>query len=388
MFLPMTLGVVLQGKLEPAGGTRPGPTLSTGEEPVAEDDSGSVVGAGDGADSVSSEALGSSVPHTKLPIILVGDLQDFIMVTENGVYRVPLDEKYMVCFLQETHTALGDEAIWLLEWQGEVYMSLTRKSSGVATLLVRHFQREILGVKEPVPSHLLHLIMWLGCVVLHFVNIYTLWAETKCFYGEVSARLASINETQYVVLGGHFNRILKDRDHDSVQSASMWQVPCMDYDLLWVELLLFGARLRSVYWHFNNLLQEEEQFRALFHQFCDRLEKKAGGFTSLSLWDIMVCNYVQVLGECLLAGELPFSWRSDPADLGRMRVPGGVLGSIFCQVALKMLPVFYQYLITVWDVVDSLRAYPPLGVAAIIQESAPPQLQVQEIEQGKGCGRG
>eukprot|EP00061_Rhincodon_typus_P012960 g39033.t1 len=38
------------------------------------------------------------------------------------------------------------------------------------------------------------------------------------------------------------------------------------------------------------------------------------------------------------------------------------------QVTLRMLPAFYQDLITVWDIVNSCQAYPPSGKAAIVKE--------------------
>eukprot|EP00061_Rhincodon_typus_P007529 g29302.t1 len=38
------------------------------------------------------------------------------------------------------------------------------------------------------------------------------------------------------------------------------------------------------------------------------------------------------------------------------------------ELALRTQPVFYQDLITVWNMVDSRCTYPPAGVAAIVRE--------------------
>eukprot|EP00061_Rhincodon_typus_P007203 g28659.t1 len=166
--------------------------------------SGSVVGADDDTESIPSKVLYFLVPPTKIPLIPIEELWDFIAGIHGRHDRVRLalnrwedfrlvfwstqaachtlslaqdnrqwfrmcldalrkrDGKYAVCFLQEPNAATGDKATWLLEWQGGVYIShLTHTSGGMAILLAPYFQPEILRVKEPVAGLLLHLTVWL-----------------------------------------------------------------------------------------------------------------------------------------------------------------------------------------------------------------------------------
>eukprot|EP00061_Rhincodon_typus_P013985 g40718.t1 len=234
-----------------------------------EEGSGSVVGAGDNTDSVSSEVLDFLVPHTKLWDFIEGTCgchdrgwlaldcwEDFELVFRsnhaarhapeldqneslnmNGSresqhrlqnFSVLWDGKYVICFLQETRTTSGDKTTWLLKWQGGVCMShLTHKSGEMAILLAQRFQPEMLGVKKPVPGRLLHLTVRLGGTVFHFVNVYAHLVRPKQtrFYGEVSTHFATIDEGQCVVLSGvwgHFNCILEDRDHGGAWTSSSW----------------------------------------------------------------------------------------------------------------------------------------------------------------------
>eukprot|EP00061_Rhincodon_typus_P008849 g31832.t1 len=99
----------------------------------------------------------------------------------------------------------GEIATWLLEGQGVVYLSYLVYNSGrAAILLAPHFQLEIFGFNDPEPGCLLHLMVRLGGVVLHFVNVYTRLVRVRQthFFEEVSTHFTSIDEGQCDILRG------------------------------------------------------------------------------------------------------------------------------------------------------------------------------------------
>ncbi|XP_067877586.1 uncharacterized protein [Heterodontus francisci] len=216
-------------------------------------------------------------------------------------------------------------------------------SSGVAILLAPTFQPEILGVKELVPGHLLHLAVLLGSVPLHFVNVYAPrpGALQARFFEEVSALLSSIDSGECIILGGDFNCTLELGDRSGpqrgqasveklrglisslnlvdvwrnlhpdssaftwrsggggsridrlyfsqayvsrVSAASMRLVPCSDQRLVWAEFTPLRTRAGSAYWHFNKRLLEDVRFWDSFCRFWADWRRKRGAFPSLRLW--------------------------------------------------------------------------------------------------------
>ncbi|CAM2095538.1 unnamed protein product [Caretta caretta] len=205
------------------------------------------------------------------------------------------------------------------------------RQAGVATLFSPNLRPEVLGVAEAIPGHLLRLRVCIEGLVVNLVNVYapTSGPERLQFYQQASAFLGTLDSHECLVLGGHFNTTLEERDrlgtkqslaavdtlreivkHHSLvniwrehhpddtstftfvwveahrsshsrldhiylsrfhlsqaHSSSIQLAPFSDHHLATVTASLCAERPGLAYWYFNNSLLEDEGFVTSFREF-------------------------------------------------------------------------------------------------------------------------
>ncbi|CAM2116765.1 unnamed protein product [Caretta caretta] len=123
---------------------------------------------------------------------------------------------------QETHMDPTAEDSWRLESVDRVYFGHSAiRQAGVVTLFSPDLRPEVLGVAKAMQGRLLQLRVRIEGLMVNLVNVYapTSGPEWLQFYQQASAFLGTLDSHECLVLGGHFNTNLEERDRSGTEQC-------------------------------------------------------------------------------------------------------------------------------------------------------------------------
>ncbi|CAM2118937.1 unnamed protein product [Caretta caretta] len=203
--------------------------------------------------------------------------------------------------------------------------------------------KEVLGVTEAMPGHLLHLRVRIEGLVVNLVNIYAPTTSPKRpqFYQQVSNFLGTLDSHECLVPGGDFNTTLEEQDRSGAElnilrgivehhslvdvwrdhhpddtstftfvrveahrshyfrldriylsrfhlsqarSSNIRLAPFSDHHLATITASLRAERPGPAYWHFNSTLLEDEGFMTSFREFWLAWREQRCAFSSAWRW--------------------------------------------------------------------------------------------------------
>lgn len=121
------------------------------------------------------------------------------------------NNKYSICFLQETHSGEGTHSLWKQDWGSEAFFSGHRNNSeGVGILINTNLSYTIQKYTEIVCGRIQALELTINNKEITFINIYGPNTDDVGFFEKLEKYLND-NDDKTVIIGGDFNTVLKDR---------------------------------------------------------------------------------------------------------------------------------------------------------------------------------
>lgn len=117
-----------------------------------------------------------------------------------AIYEAAKLKRINVLFLQETHSDSVNEADWVREWEGEVFLSHnTALSAGVGVLFSRNFNPATVQVEQVIPGRCIVVRAVFEHFTVVFINIYApnTGTERKAFYEKINDRLKDQGSGDY-----------------------------------------------------------------------------------------------------------------------------------------------------------------------------------------------
>ena len=118
------------------------------------------------------------------------------------------DQNANIICLQDTHWTRKDLKDIKKLWEGDCYIhGLKTNSRGVAILLNKNFEFEIVTHEKDTQGNFLYLLLKLSSMTLSLITVYGPNKDDPKFFGEIQNILKQ-NETDYTIICGDFNVVL------------------------------------------------------------------------------------------------------------------------------------------------------------------------------------
>ncbi|MGL5904155.1 MAG: endonuclease/exonuclease/phosphatase family protein, partial [Cetobacterium sp.] len=264
------------------------------------------------------------------------------------IYELFKQKHFDVVLLQETHSDVQNAANWAMEWDGLSFLSHNNSlSAGVAVLFSKKFTPVSYEVDEIIKGRILKIRVVVENQVFVFICVYapTATADRIVFLDSLCVALQKCINDEILIIGGDFNCTEQniDRNHlephmlsrkrliqlikthelndiwrifngncrqytwthirdKTVSMARLDRLYCFshqinifrsccitpvsfsDHCMVQCSLFLSSVKSKSAYWHFNNALLSDKEFKDIFVYFWKDFRESKSQFTSLQQW--------------------------------------------------------------------------------------------------------
>jgi len=152
------------------------------------------------------------------------------------------DKKQDIMFLQETHSAVGDETMWKKEWGGQICFSHGKRDSrGVMIMFKPNCDAEVLKIDTGSEGRVLYVEVDINGIKALLVNIYAPNEDNPEFFRDIFLEISKRDNCN-IIVGGDFNLVLDlytDKDggrpktNENAQKCVLEYIDSLDLIDIW-----------------------------------------------------------------------------------------------------------------------------------------------------------